>query len=75
MGAHGPGRLRVVLGAPGRRPFVVRCPVLEASPGAKVAWAAGIPGATWLPHAVRDGRCRRGAGRPELVGVLTSSTS
>ena len=38
-----------MLGPPDRKPYVVECPVLEATPGARLAWAAVIPGAEWLP--------------------------
>ncbi|WP_203904778.1 SRPBCC domain-containing protein [Virgisporangium aliadipatigenens] len=48
-------RLKVVLGPPGRRPYVVHAPVLEATPGARLAWAAVIPGAGWLPRAIYTG--------------------
>ena len=48
-------RIKVVLGPPDRRPYVVRTPVLEATPGVRLAWAAVIPGAGWLPHAVYTG--------------------
>lgn len=42
-GSAQPGqRLRVVLGAPGQRPYMAYCPVLEASPGRRLAWAAVI---------------------------------
>ncbi len=48
-------KVRVVLGPPDRRPYVVYCPVLEATPGARLAWAAVIPGAAWLPHVIYTG--------------------
>ncbi|MEU9367063.1 SRPBCC domain-containing protein [Streptomyces avermitilis] len=48
-------RLRVTLGPPGRKPYVVHAPVLEATPGVRLAWAAVIPGAAWLPHAIFTG--------------------
>ncbi|MEV0402547.1 SRPBCC domain-containing protein [Actinoallomurus sp. NPDC050550] len=48
-------RLRLVLGPPDRKPYVVDVPVLEATPGVRLAWAAVIPGAAWLPHAIYTG--------------------
>ena len=48
-------RIKVVLGPPDRKPYVVRTPVLEATPGVRLAWAAVIPGAGWLPHAIYTG--------------------
>ena len=47
--------VKVVLGPPGRKPYVVHAPVLEATPGVRLAWAAVIPGAAWLPHAIYTG--------------------
>lgn len=48
-------KVKVVLGPPGRKPYVVHCPVLEAAPGARLAWAAVIPGAAWLPPFIYSG--------------------
>jgi hypothetical protein len=48
-------KVKVVLGPPDRRPYVVDCPVLEATPGVRLAWAAVIPGAAWLPHFIYSG--------------------
>ncbi len=48
-------RLRLVLGPPGTKPYVVDVPVLEATPGVRLAWAAVIPHATWLPAAIYTG--------------------
>ncbi|MFI5845899.1 hypothetical protein ACIA8K_39970 [Catenuloplanes sp. NPDC051500] len=47
--------ITVVLGPPGRRPYVVSTPVIEATPATRLAWAAVIPGAAWLPHAIYTG--------------------
>ncbi|WP_051791409.1 SRPBCC domain-containing protein [Amycolatopsis jejuensis] len=48
-------RLRLVEGPPGEKPYVVRVPVLEATPGVRLAWAATIPGFAWLPTAIFTG--------------------
>ena len=48
-------RIKVVLGPPDRRPYVVHTPVLEATAGVRLAWAAVIPGASWLPKAIYTG--------------------
>jgi hypothetical protein len=48
-------RIRLVEGHAGARPFVVRTPILEATPGVRLAWAAVIPGAAWLPHVIFTG--------------------
>jgi hypothetical protein len=48
-------KVRVVLGPPDRQPYVVDCPVLEATPGVRLAWAAVIPGAAWLPRFIYSG--------------------
>jgi hypothetical protein len=48
-------RLTVILGPPDRRPYVVRTPVLDATPGVRLAWAAMIPGAAWLPRTIFTG--------------------
>jgi hypothetical protein len=47
--------LRIVMRLPGQRPIVARLPLVEATPGARLAWAAVIPGATWLPKAIFGG--------------------
>ncbi|RSM69317.1 SRPBCC domain-containing protein [Amycolatopsis sp. WAC 01375] len=47
--------LRLVQGPPGAKPYVVRVPVVEATPGARLAWSAVIPGAAWLPAFVFTG--------------------
>jgi hypothetical protein len=47
--------LRLAVGPPGRRPYTVRVPVLEATPGFRLAWAAVIPGIPWLPSAIFSG--------------------
>ncbi|PZG39773.1 SRPBCC domain-containing protein [Spongiactinospora gelatinilytica] len=49
------GFLKVTLGPPDRPPHVFRAPVLEATPEVRLAWAAVIPGATWLPRAIFTG--------------------
>lgn len=48
-------RLRLVVTPSDRRPVVARPPVIEATPGQRLAWAAVIPGATWLPAAIFGG--------------------
>jgi hypothetical protein len=48
-------RLRIVVGRPGERAVVAHPPVLEATPEARLAWAAVIPGATWLPAIIFGG--------------------
>ncbi|WP_433182602.1 SRPBCC family protein [Actinoallomurus sp. CA-150999] len=48
-------RLRLVQGPPGQRPHVVDVPVIEATPGVRLAWRAVIPGAPWLPRAIFTG--------------------
>lgn len=48
-------RLRIVMGPPGRRPYNVLAPVLEATPGVRLAWAVVVPGASWLHRAVFHG--------------------
>ena len=48
-------RLRVVLGPDGQRPYDVRTPVVAAVPGIRLAWAAVIPAAPWLPSAIFTG--------------------
>jgi hypothetical protein len=47
--------LRLVAGPPGRPPYTVHVPVLEATPGFRLAWAAVIPGMPWLPSAIFSG--------------------
>jgi hypothetical protein len=48
-------RIRVVLGPDGQRPYDVRTPVVAAVPGVRLAWAALIPAAPWLPAALFTG--------------------
>jgi hypothetical protein len=48
-------RLRLVVVPSGRRPVVVRPLVLEATPGERLAWAATMPGAVWLPEVIYGG--------------------
>ncbi|MFG1602607.1 SRPBCC family protein [Actinoplanes sp. NPDC049265] len=65
-------KIKVVLGPPDRRPYVVHAPVLEATPGVRLAWAAVIPGATWLPSAIYHGVHEfRLTGRPDGSTRLT----
>jgi hypothetical protein len=47
--------IRLVEGPPGRRPYKVRTRILEATAGTRLAWAARIPGAPWLPSAIFTG--------------------
>lgn len=47
--------LRIVMRLPGQRPIVARLPLIEATPGVRLAWAAVIPGAAWLPKAIFGG--------------------
>lgn len=47
--------LRVVMRLPGQEPIVARVPLIDATPGVRLAWAAVIPGATWLPKAIFGG--------------------
>jgi uncharacterized protein YndB with AHSA1/START domain len=78
-------KVKVVLGPPDRKPYVVDCPVLEATPGARLAWAAVIPGAAWLPHFIYTGThefvlteptsgTTRLTHREHFSGLLTSLT-
>ena len=65
-------KLKVILGPPDRRPYVVHTPVLEATPGVRLAWAAVIPGMTWLPSAIYHGVHEfRLARQPDGTTVLT----
>ena len=48
-------RLRLVEGPPGRHPYTVRVPVVEATPGVRLAWTAVIPGMPWLPAVIFSG--------------------
>jgi uncharacterized protein YndB with AHSA1/START domain len=48
-------QLRLVQGQPGRKPYVVTVPVIEATPATRLAWAATIPGAAWLPRMIFTG--------------------
>lgn len=47
--------LRLVQGPPEGRPYIVRVPVVEATPGVRLAWSAVIPGAAWLPAFIFTG--------------------
>lgn len=48
-------KLRLVEGHPGAKPYVVMVPVVEATPNTRLAWAATIPGAAWLPDLIYTG--------------------
>jgi hypothetical protein len=48
-------KLRVVMRLPDQQPIVAHVPLIEATPGVRLAWAATIPGAAWLPKAVFGG--------------------
>ena len=47
--------LHLVEGPPGRRPYRVRTPVIEATAGVRLAWATMIPGMPWLPAVIFSG--------------------
>lgn len=74
--------LRIMMGPPGRRPYNVFTPVLEATPGVRLAWAVVVPGASWLHRAIFTGthefvltalpnRSTRLAHREYFSGVLS----
>lgn len=48
-------QLRLVQGPPGAKPYIVNVPVIEATPGARLAWTAVVPGAAWLPRTIFTG--------------------
>ncbi|MBQ0951355.1 SRPBCC family protein [Streptomyces coelicoflavus] len=48
-------RLRLVIGPPDKKPYVVNVPVLDATPGVRLAWGAVIPGAAWMPRTIYTG--------------------
>jgi len=47
--------LLLVEGPPGRRPYKVRVPVVEATPGVRLAWTPTLPRLPWLPAVIFSG--------------------
>ena len=47
--------LLVAEGPPGRHPYRVRVPIVEATPGVRLAWTPTLPGMPWLPAVMFSG--------------------